>query len=188
MKLRGFGHINIVVDDLKKATLFYEKSLGVVPIQEAPHFKNIGFAKAAGFLSHPDEVEVSIKFLALPFHPPVFLELMQYHSPQGDGPIRYAKTNDVGGPRHICLRVENVAEAFEHLKTCDGVQMINQSPDYRPYKLDNVTTRQVRFFDPQVEENATEKEKLCRMAGNLKFFYFIDPYGVQWEIEESPEA
>ena len=75
MKLTSFGHINIVVDDIDKATQFYQGSLGAVPVQDIPHFKNIGFARAAGFLDNPREVDVSIRFLALPLPTPVFMEI-----------------------------------------------------------------------------------------------------------------
>jgi maltose O-acetyltransferase len=188
MKLTSFGHISIVVDDVDRATQFYGESLGAVPLHEAPHFKNIGFAKAAGFLSDPGAVDVSIRFLGLPLAPPTFLELMQYHAPVGSISVRDIKTNDLGGPRHICLRVENADEAFEHLKACTGVRMINASQDYKPYKLDRVGPHQVRLFDPQLEANPKAKEQMCELLERLKFFYFVDPYGVQWEIEESPNT
>src|SRR5207245_1654081 len=122
---------------------------------------------------------------ALPVPAPVFLELMQYHSPKGSDVVPSFKTHDMGGPRHICLRVENVMEAFEHLKGCKGIRMINESADYRPSKLDDVLPRQFRLFDPQLEANKEAKEKLARSASNTRFFYVIDPYGVQWEIEQS---
>ena len=188
IKLQSFGHINIVVDDVDRATEFYRASLGAVPVHEAPNFKNIGFAKAAGFLSDPGSVDVSIRFLALPMAPPLFLELMQYHAPVGRNSVRDTTTNDLGGPRHICLRVENADEAFEHLKECPGVRMINASPDYQPHRLDRVSTHQVRLFDPQLEANPQAKQQMCELVGKLKFFYFVDPYGVQWEIEEGPES
>ena len=187
IKLKGFGHINIVVDDINKATQFYQDSLGAIPVQEVPHFKNIGFAKAAGFLSNPAEVDVSIRFLALPSPTPIVLELMEYHSPKGQESVHYFKTNDRGGPRHICLRAENVVEAFEHLKGFKGVQMINKSAEYMPYKLDGITPQQFRFFDPQLEANKDVKDKMCQSAASTTFFYCIDPYGVQWEIEQRPD-
>lgn len=186
IKLKSFGHINIVVDDTNTATQFYQNTLGATPVYEAPHFKNIGFAKAAGFLSNPSEVDVSIRFLALPFPTPIFLELMQYHSPKGKESVQHFKTNDMGGPRHICLRVENVAEAFEHVKGCKGAQMINQAAEYKPYKLESITPQQFRFFDPQLEASREAKDHMCQEAGSIRFFYFLDPYGVQWEIEQGP--
>jgi len=184
LKLKSFGHINIVVDNLDTATRFYQASLGAIPVQELPHFKNLGFARAAGFLSNPAEVDVSIRFMALPFASPILLELMHYHSPQGASTIHSFKTNDLGGPRHICVRVENVMEAFEHLKGFKEVRLINSSPEYRPHKLDRIRPDDVKFFDPHFEAN---KEKICEIASTIKYFYCIDPYGVQWEIEEGAD-
>jgi methylmalonyl-CoA/ethylmalonyl-CoA epimerase len=188
MKLQSFGHISIVVDDVDRATQFYGRSLGAVPVHEAPNFKNIGYAKGAGFLSNPGEVDVSIRFLSLPLAAPLFLELMQYHAPVGRGPVRNFKTNDLGGPRHICLRVENADDAFQHLKGCPGVRMINESEDYKPHRLDPVSAQEVRLFDPQLEANPQAKKQMCELVGKLKFFYFVDPYGVQWEIEEAADV
>ena len=64
--------------------------------------------------------------------------------------------------------------------------MINESPDYKPYMLDKVSTQEVRLFDPQLETNFQAKEQMCELVGRLRFFYFLDPYGVQWEIEQRP--
>lgn len=179
----GFGHINIVVDDIDKATAFYRESLGAIPVQEARHFKNLGFARAAGFLANPELVEVSIRFLALPVPDPLFLELMCYHAPKGSDGVPNFQTHDQG-LRHISLRVENVAEAFEHVRQCPGMRLISESPDYRPYKLDEIRPEQFRLFDPQIEENPIRKEELARSASSTCFFYALDPYGVQWEFEQ----
>ncbi len=69
------GHINIVVDNIEEATEFYKKLLCAVPIQDFPHLKNVGFAKSAGFLSNPEEVEVTVRFLRLPTKEGVIIEL-----------------------------------------------------------------------------------------------------------------
>ena len=45
MKFDGFGHINIVIDDLEKAADYYAGLLGTKKVQEFPHFKNIGVSK-----------------------------------------------------------------------------------------------------------------------------------------------
>ena len=68
------GHINIIVDDVERATEFYVRALGAVPMQDFPHFRNIGFAKSAGFLEHPENVDVTIRFLRLPTPDGVFIE------------------------------------------------------------------------------------------------------------------
>ena len=41
----GFGHINIIIDDLDKAAEYYVGLLGAEKVQEFPHFKNVGFLK-----------------------------------------------------------------------------------------------------------------------------------------------
>ena len=89
----GFGHINITVDCIEKATDFYERILGAKPIQFFPKFKNIGFAKSAGFLKKPEEVEVSINFLKIP-NTDIYLELMCYHSPAGSQQVINSNPND----------------------------------------------------------------------------------------------
>ena len=187
LKLKSFGHINIVVDDIDRATDFYQKSLGAVPVHEAPHFKNAGFARAAGFLSDPERVDVSIRFLAIPMPTPLLVELMRYHSPRGNTRIPAFKTHDAGGPRHICLRVENIEQAFAHLAACRGVRMINPSRGYRPYQLEPITPEQFKVFDSRTEANRQAKEQVAQRISAITFFYFLDPYGVQWEIEQAPD-
>ena len=187
VKFKSLGHINIVVDDLDKATAFYHEALGAEPVQEFPHFRNVGFAKAAGFLDRPAEVDVSIRFLVLPTPESIHLELMEYHTPRGKKSVPFADTNDAGGPRHICLRVENIDEAFAHLKTCEGVRMVNPSADYKPYEIDAITPDQFRFFDPALEADAEGKSRVCDIVGGIRYFYFVDPYGVQWELEQGHE-
>ena len=184
IKFSTLGHINIVVDDIEEATDFYVRSLGASPVQDFPHFRNLGFAKSAGFMENPEEVDVSIRFLQIPTPDGVYLELMQYHRPAGDESVRTFKTNDQGGVRHVAFRVENIDETFAHLKGCEGVRMISDSPEYRPYKIDKITPEEFRFFDPSLESDESEKEKVCDIVGGIRYFYFIDPYGVQWELEQ----
>ena len=178
------GHINIVVDDIERATDFYRNALGAEPMQDFPHFKNVGFAKSAGFLDAPEAVDVSIRFLKLPTKEGVFIELMEYHEPAGVACCECKATNDRGCVGHIALRVTNIDEAFEHLKSFDGVRMINESPEYRPFRIDDITPDQFRFFDDELESNAAGKQGVCEIVGSIRYFYFLDPYGVQWELEQ----
>jgi len=179
----GLGHICVVVDNIEKATQFYQQALFAIPVQEFPHFQNLGFAKAAGFLEKPEEVNLSICFLQIP-HTNIFLELMEFHSPSGKKSVEFFQPNDMGGVRHICLKVSNIDEGFKHLKNLAGVTMINQNPEYKPYKIDAITPSEMRFFDQQLEENLQEKQKVCQTVGNTRYFYFLDPYGIQWELEQ----
>lgn len=67
------------------------------------------------------------------------------------------KVYDIGAPRHIALEVSNCSEVFRYLKEQEGVTMIDESDNYYPEKLDGFPT---------------------------SFFYWIDKYGIQWEMEE----
>jgi methylmalonyl-CoA/ethylmalonyl-CoA epimerase len=62
----SLGHINVVVTDLEEATRFYQALFGASVEQTFPHFKNVGFARSAGFLDDAESVDVSIRFLKFP--------------------------------------------------------------------------------------------------------------------------
>jgi methylmalonyl-CoA/ethylmalonyl-CoA epimerase len=183
MQYEGLGHICIIVDDIERATSFYQESLGAMPVQNFPHFKNNGFAKAAGFLEEPEIVDFTIRFLALP-GTKIFLELMEYHSPVGNKEVKFARPNDMSGVRHVCLKVTNIDACFAHLKNVQGITMVHQSPEYKPCQIDSIKPEQLQFFDEALESNRQEKEKVCQTVGKTRFFYFFDQYGIQWELEQ----
>ena len=133
-------------------------------------------------MDKPEEVEVSINFLYVN-GASFYIDLMEYHHPAGDQTIHCRKTNDLGGPRHICLQVSNIDEAFEFLKTQD-VKLISDHPDYKPYKISEITPDQFKFYDPEKEADTKAKQKVCDIIGNIRYFYFIDKYGIQWECEQ----
>ena len=181
----SLGHINVVVRDLEEATRFYHALFGATIEQTFPHFKNVGFARSAGFLDNPESVEVSIRFLKIPFSQSeeLFLELFVFHQPAGRQEILPRKTNDVGGPRHVCLRVTNIDEVFAHVKSIDGVHLINESPEYRPYFISPIRPRAIEL--PGADGSATDaKEAICEIVKGIRFFYAIDRYGIEWEFEE----
>jgi catechol 2,3-dioxygenase-like lactoylglutathione lyase family enzyme len=184
IQYESLGHINIVVDDADRATAFYTKVFGAVPVQDFPHFKNVGFAWSAGFLDNPEAVDVTIRFLRLPTPEGLMLELKQYHHPAGIVCCHDKGANGRGCVGHIALRIKNIDEAFEHLKKVDGVRMINASSSYRPFKIDTIQPDEFRFYDETMEQNAKAKEDVCRIVGAIRYFYFLDPYGVQWELEQ----
>lgn len=177
------GHINVIVDDIDFASDFYAQLFGAIKVQRFPHFKNIGFAKSAGFLESPSTVDVSIEFLNIP-GANIFLELFCYHTPQGAKDITFKKTHDMGGPRHICIRVKDIDKAFAHVKSMDGVRLINDSPEYKPFKIDEIHPNEFMFYDEALENNPAEKQKVCDIIGNIRYFYFVDRYGIQWEFEQ----
>jgi purine nucleosidase len=83
---------------------------------------------------------------------------MTYRHPVGSSEIIIRNTNDMGGIRHTALEVSNAVKAWEYLKEQPDVRMINDSPDYGP------------------------PEELTPVT--ITFFYWLDPWGVQWEMEE----
>ena len=159
--VRGISHLNIVVQDLEYATEFYGRTLGFVQAHNARgvmDYKGLTretFARDAGFLD--GVVNVDIRFLK---HPTagLYLELMKYHAPVGSQEIIYRNTNDLGGIRHVALEVSNAEKVFYYLKQQPDVRMINDSAQYGP------------------------PEELTPVT--IKFFYWLDPWGVQWEMEE----
>jgi methylmalonyl-CoA/ethylmalonyl-CoA epimerase len=178
------GHINIVVDDIEEATEFYRELFGAVPIQDFPHFRNNGFAKSAGFLSEPEQVDVTVRFLQLPTKEGVMIELMQYFTPVGRVIVHYKKPNDMNCLGHIAFRIKNIDAAFNHVKNIKGVRFISDSEQYKPYKIDNIKSDEFTFFDKKLEEDPAEKKKVRDIVGNIRFFYIVDKYGIQWELEE----
>ena len=104
-------------------------------------------------------------------------------NPAGRQEITPRKTNDVGGPRHVCLRVTNIDEVFAHVKSLDGVHLINDSPEYRPFFISPIKPRAIELpgTDP---DTAVAKEAICEIVKGIRFFYAIDRYGIEWEFEE----
>jgi catechol 2,3-dioxygenase-like lactoylglutathione lyase family enzyme len=157
----GISHLNVVVDDMEYATEFYGRTLGFVQAHNARgvmDYKGLTretFARDAGFLD--GRVNVDIRFL---IHPTagLYLELMKYHDPVGSQEIIFRNTNDLGGIRHVALEVSDAEKVFYYLKEQPDVRMINNSSDYGP------------------------PEELTPVT--IKFFYWLDPWGVQWEMEE----
>jgi len=157
----GISHLNVVVDDLEYATEFYGRTLGFVQAHNARgvmDYKGLTrdtFARDAGFLD--GQVDVDIRFLV---HPTagLYLELMKYHHPVGSQEIVFRNTNDLGGIRHVALEVSDADKVFYYLREQPDVRMINESENYGP------------------------PEYLAPVT--IKFFYWLDPWGVQWEMEE----
>lgn len=157
----GISHLNVVVEDIEYATEFYGRTLGFVQahnergVMDYKGLTRETFARDAGFLD--GQVNVDIRFLK---HPTagLYIELMKYHLPVGSQEIIYRNTNDLGGIRHVALEVSDAEKVFYYLKQQSDVKMINESPQYGP------------------------PEELTPVK--IKFFYWLDPWGVQWEMEE----
>lgn len=181
--ITGVSHINVGVPDLTRAINFYKSFLGAEPARLFPHFKNRGFAQSAGFVDAPDDVEVSIAFLDIP-GAQLMLELMEYHNPPAVYDIHPQQVNDIHGVRHVALRVNDIDQAFENAQTESGVRMISQHDTYRPFTISKTKADQFMFFDPAQERDIRLKETTAQDIGTIRYFYCVDPYGVQWEFEQ----
>ncbi len=180
--ITGLSHVNIGVSDLKRAISFYESFLGAEPKRIFPRFKNRGFALSAGFIDMPENVDVSIAFLDIP-GTGLTLELMEYHVPPVRSRIEDYAVNDVGGVRHIALRVNNIEQAFENAINESGVRLISTQSTYMPFTISKTEPDAFRFFDQAEENNVKLKAKTAHEIGHIRYFYCVDPYGVQWEFE-----
>lgn len=179
----GLSHVCIIVDNLNEAIEHYQRILGAIPEQCIPHWKNEGFFQAAGFVQEAAESEISIAFLSLP-GTMFTIELMEYHYPQGrKGPILFA-ANDVSGARHVALKVTNIDEAFEHIKAQADVQLINPTEEYRVYQISHTAPQDFYYYNSAKENDEQAKQVAADILGQIKYFYFIDKYGLQWEFEQ----
>lgn len=162
----GMSHINVIVEDVDIAADFYQRVLGFERAVDhdgaAMDYRGVtmeAFAVDAGLPQ--DQVNVDVLFVKHP-EAGIFLELMRYHAPHGTEQLpKQPKTYDLGGPRHIALEVSNCNAVFRYLKDQEGVTMINPDKDYHPVKLDGFP---------------------------ISFFYWIDKYGIQWEMEEGRQV
>lgn len=179
----GLSHINIAVDDIDSAVEFYTMFLGAEPYQIFRDFKNIGFAKSAGFLDNPKDIQLAIAFLKIP-GTDLTLELMQYNYPETTENIAKNPVNTISGVKHIAIKVKDVAAIFKYVANIDGITMINDNPDYRPYKIDYITPDSFTFFDETQENDVKLKLEVSNTIGNTYYFYCLDKYGVQWEFEQ----
>ena len=113
------------------------------------------FAKNAGFMNGICKVDC-----VWMYHPLIHLnlEIFRYYEPKGKNRLDdIPKTQDVGGIKHVSFEVEDIEAAFHFLKSQKGVRMVSDSEAYVP--------KAVEPFP-------------------FKFFFWIDPFGVQWEVEE----
>ena len=73
-------------------------------------------------------------------------------------------------------------------KNCNAQQWGLECPPtknkYKPFKIDPIQVSEFRLYDPDLEADKAEKDQVCRIVGNIRYFYFIDPHGVQWEFEQ----
>lgn len=179
----GLSHICIFVDDMEQAVDYYRALLGVQPDHCLPHWKNEGFFRAGGFVDEAADGDVSIAFVNVP-GTKLTLELMQYHYPKGrTEPVIFA-ANDVSGARHVALKVTNIEAAFAHIQSMPDTRLINETEAYRVYQISETQPADVRFFDQAPGETDERNTETAKILGQVRYFYFIDRYGLQWEFEQ----
>lgn len=182
-KFIGLSHVCIFVDDMMEAVAYYEKLLGTQLDHCIPHWKNEGFFKAGGFVDEAPQGEVSIAFVNVP-GVELTLELMEYHNPVGrKEPIIFA-ANDVSGARHVALKIVNIDEAFEHIKSMPDTRLINTTDAYRVFTISETSPEEVRFPGQKPGETDERNSSAAAILGKVRYFYFIDKYGLQWEFEQ----
>ena len=164
--VQAISHLNVVVDDIEVATEFYRTVLGfelaanVAGPMDYPGLDLASFARSAGF--DDGRVMLDVRFLK---HAEVgvYLELFTYHHPKGDQSIRRRETNDLGGIRHVAVEVPDAVAAYEFIRAQQqaygkrGLQIEILGRDHTPEELTPFPYR---------------------------FFYWIDPWAVQWEMEQ----
>ncbi len=182
-KFTGLSHICIFVEDIDTAAAYYKRLLGASVDHYLPNWKNPGFFKAAGFIQEAQEGQVSIAFLNVP-GTKLTIELMRYHYPTGrTEPVIFA-ANDVSGARHVALKVTNIEEAFLHVKSMPDTRLINESDEYKVFKISDTKPTEVRFVDQDLREIDQRNIDAAAVLSQVKYFYFIDRYGLQWEFEQ----
>lgn len=182
-RFTGLSHVCIFVDDMMRAVSYYQKLLGAEPDHYLSHWRNKGFFQAGGFLDQAEEGDVSIAFVNVP-GTRLTLELMQYHYPEGrKEPVIFA-ANDVSGARHVALKITNIDEAFQHVKSMPDTKLINQSEDYRVFQISETQPSEVHFFDQDLRESDERNVQTAKILSQVRYFYFIDKYGLQWEFEQ----
>ena len=179
----GLSHVCIFVDDMMEAVSYYQKLLGVVPDHYLSHWRNSGFFRAAGFLDEAGDGDVSIAFVQVP-GTKLTLELMQYHYPEGrKTPVVFA-ANDVSGARHVALKVTNIEQAFLHIQSMPDTKLINQGDGYQVFQISETLPSEVHFFDQDPQETDARNVQTARILSQVRYFYFVDKYGLQWEFEQ----
>ena len=144
-------HINLVVSDLERSVDFYTNVLGFRETQRA-ELEGEWIETIIGL----ETVKASVAYVVSPAGQPR-LELLQYHSPIGDGFQANSIPNTLG-LRHLALSVDNIDSAVQRLREA-GTELLS-----RPV-----------IVPTDVIQHSTGQKILC---------YFHDPDGVLLELTE----
>ena len=147
----SIDHINLVVSDLERSVDFYTNVLGFRETQRA-ELEGEWIETIIGL----ETVKASVAYVVSPAGQPR-LELLQYHSPIGDGFQANSIPNTLG-LRHLALSVDNIDSAVQRLREA-GTELLS-----RPVVVPT-----------DVIQHSTGQKILC---------YFHDPDGVLLELTE----
>lgn len=103
-----FHHDGVTVSDMDEALEFYRDALGL-EVTDRLSLDSEEFRAFVGV----DDAAAEIRFLDAG---PCAIELLEYTAPDGEGSNAGVTANDIG-VSHICLAVDDIANAYEKLKT-----------------------------------------------------------------------
>ena len=70
------------------------------------------------------------------------------------------------------------------IQSMPDTQLINTTDAYRVYQISETQPSEVRFFDQAPGETDERNMETAKILGRVRYFYFIDRYGLQWEFEQ----
>ncbi len=141
--IEQIDHINIVVNDLEKMILFYEKQLGF-KLSKRVEISGAWIEQLVGL----KEARAEVVYLELPSGPRI--ELIRYLSPSGQRPQALNIPNTMG-IRHMAFRVSNIKTWVARLKK-EGISFfgdIQTVPDIQVTYAGGVKKSLVYFHDPE---------------------------------------
>ena len=63
-------------------------------------------------------------------------------------------------------------------------QLINKTDDYKVFQISKTEPSEVHFFDQDKDMIDDRNRQTAKILSGVKYFYFIDKYGLQWEFEQ----
>ena len=189
----GLAHIHIVVDDLNYASEFYRTVMDFLEFQSHENLSNVGFARYYGWAGDPDDLRVSLRFMAWPDILTLKLVRIRVKNDYKTPTAPPALTEQFppravyagGGVGPISVRTKDLDATFEHLS--------KYAQDYGSrYRITILS--EPTFLSPlrRGEIGATNHSVLYKKSAVLNDlaktfpqrakFQMIDPFGVRWEF------
>lgn len=174
----GLAHICVIVDNISDAFYHYKRVFGAEPYQYIPHYKNNRLVTSAGFLNMV--CDMSVGLLRLP-NTDLTIEIMQCHYPQETKIPLLCRANVNS---HITLKVSNIEEALEHIASQPDIIMISSVLGCDLEHTCKITPNELYFFTQEKETDIIAKQQTADCLSDIRFFHFVDKYGLQWIFEQ----